>query len=44
VRNRRKVGSFYAADVVISPVRDGSGAVTSFVGLNRDVSREAELD
>jgi two-component system NtrC family sensor kinase len=44
VRNRRKDGSLYVADVVISPVRDGSGAVTSYVGLQRDVSREAELD
>ncbi len=42
--NRRKDGSLYHADVVVSPVRDAEGRITNYVGLQRDVTRERELD
>jgi len=44
LRNQRKDGTQYIADAVISPVRDRSGVVVNFVGLQRDVTRESELD
>ena len=42
--NRRKNGEHYVAEVVISPVRDASGRVAQYVGLQRDVSRERDLE
>jgi PAS domain S-box-containing protein len=44
LRNRRKDGSLYTADAVISPVRDRTGAIVNYVGLQRDMTRESELD
>jgi PAS domain S-box-containing protein len=41
--NKRKDGSHYEAEVVIFPVRDASGRITQYVGLQRDVTREHEL-
>ncbi len=42
--NRRKDGALYTAAVVISPVVDGSGRIVNFVGFQRDVTREREID
>jgi len=42
--NRRKDGVVYEEDAVISPIRDSAGAVVSFVGVQRDVSRERALE
>jgi PAS domain S-box-containing protein len=42
--NRRKDGQLYVAEMVISPVRDGTGKVTRYLGLQRDVTREHELE
>jgi two-component system NtrC family sensor kinase len=42
--NRRKNGDTYTAEVVISPVRDATGRVANYVGLQRDVTRERLLD
>jgi len=42
--NRKKNGEHYVAEVVISPVRDASGRVAQYVGLQRDVSRERDLE
>ncbi|MFN2326860.1 MAG: PAS domain S-box protein, partial [Gemmatimonadales bacterium] len=44
VRNRRKDGTLYTADAVITPVRDRNGTVVNYVGLQRDMTRESELD
>lgn len=44
LRNRRKDGSLYVADAVMSPVRDRTGRVVNYVGLQRDMTRESELD
>jgi PAS domain S-box-containing protein len=43
VVNRRKDGSFFTANTVISPVRDGSGAITAYVTVSSDVTAEREL-
>jgi two-component system, cell cycle sensor histidine kinase and response regulator CckA len=42
--NRRKDGVIYEADSVITPVRDQSGKVVSYVGLQHDTSRERALE
>src|SRR5271157_570142 len=43
--NRRKDGSLYTEEQVITPVRDGLGAITHFVAIKQDVTarRQAEL-
>lgn len=41
--NRRKDGTEYQEEAVITPVRDTSGAITNFVAVKRDVTREDEL-
>lgn len=38
--NRRKDGSRFTEEAVISPIRDASGAVTSYVAVKRDVTGE----
>ena len=38
--NRRKDGSLFREDAVISPVRDRTGTITSYVAVKRDVTRE----
>ena len=40
----RTNGSRYMLDVVFSPVRDGDGRITNFVGAVRDTSRETQLE
>lgn len=42
--NRRKDGSLYEEDAVISPIRDGSGTVVSYVAVKHDVTRELQLE
>jgi PAS domain S-box-containing protein len=42
--NLRKDGVVYEVDAVISPLRDSDGAVDSYVGVDRDVSRERALE
>src|ERR1017187_6987970 len=41
--NRRKDGSLFTEEAVITPIRDASGAVRSYVAVKRDVTREREL-
>lgn len=36
--NRRKDGSKYLADLLVQPVIDASGAVTNYLGIQRDVT------
>ncbi len=38
--NRRKDGSLFQEEAVISPVRDEAGTITSYVAVKRDVTRE----
>lgn len=42
--NRRKDGSLYEEEATISPVRDSSGEIVSFVAVKRDVTRIASLE
>ena len=42
--NRRKDGSFYEAELSISPVRDHTGAVTHYVSVERDVTERNRLN
>jgi PAS domain S-box-containing protein len=41
--NRRKDGSLHTEEVVISPIRDSSGAIASYVAVQRDVTQERAL-
>ena len=42
--NRKKSGEHYVAEVVISPVRDAAGEVIRYIGLQRDVTHERDLE
>ena len=42
--NRRKDGSLYTEEAVISPIRDESGTLTSYVAVKRDVTQERALE
>jgi two-component system cell cycle sensor histidine kinase/response regulator CckA len=42
--NRRKDGSLYEEDAVITPIRGADGAVVSYVGVKRDITREQALE
>src|SRR5450759_1515131 len=41
--NRRKDGSLFTEEAVISPIRDASGEVTGYVEVSRDVTAERTL-
>jgi len=42
--NKRKDGSFYEEESTISPVRDAAGSIVNYVAVNRDVTRETNLE
>ncbi len=42
--NRKKDGTLYEEDASISPVIDNSGAVTNYVAVKRDVTREVRME
>jgi two-component system NtrC family sensor kinase len=42
--NKRKDETFLEEEATISPVRDGSGRIVSFVAVNRDVTKEVGLE
>jgi diguanylate cyclase (GGDEF)-like protein/PAS domain S-box-containing protein len=42
--NRRKDGSLFQEESVVSAVRDEAGVITSYVGVNRNVTRERALE
>lgn len=42
--NMTKSGSPYRKDMTIYSVKDGAGAITHFVSISRDVSRDLELE
>ena len=44
ITNRRKDGTLYEEDAVISPVRDAAGIITNFVAVKRDVTHEQHLE
>ena len=42
--NRHKSGTFYTAEVAISPVKDAENTIANYVVAIRDVSRQVELE
>ncbi len=44
VHNKRKDGTVYEAESLISPVRDGTGLVVNYVAVQRDVTHERLLE
>ncbi|WP_158828497.1 PAS domain-containing sensor histidine kinase [Mucilaginibacter lacusdianchii] len=44
IRNYRKDGTLFWNQLVISPVKDGDGNITHFVGVQNDVTRRREAE
>jgi two-component system cell cycle sensor histidine kinase/response regulator CckA len=44
ITNRRKDGSLYEEEMVISPVRDASGSIVNYVAVKRDMTHDLELE
>ena len=42
--NKKKDGTFYTEEAVISPVRDASGRAVNYVAVKRDVTEELRLE
>lgn len=42
--SKRKDGSLYTADTTISSVKDKNGTITNYVGVQRDISNEIEIN
>ncbi len=42
--NKKKDGTLYTEDAVISPLRDLSGKTVNYVAVKRDITREARLE
>jgi len=42
--NRKKDGTAYTEEATISPVRDGTGAIASYVAVKRDVTQDLALE
>ncbi len=42
--NKRKDGSLYEEEAVISPVRNSDGEVVNYVAVKRDITRESSLE
>ena len=43
-QNRRKDGSLYTCDTIITPTRHEDGTIINFVGVQRDVTRELQME
>lgn len=43
-KNKRKNGEEYDAAASVSPILDNSGQVVFFIGIERDITREKEID
>jgi PAS domain S-box-containing protein len=44
ITNRRKDGTLYDEEMVITPVRDESGTIVNFVAVKRDMTKEIEME
>lgn len=42
--NKKKDGSLFVEDAVISPVKDSSGKITNYIAVKRDITRELEME
>ncbi|MFA6132221.1 MAG: PAS domain S-box protein [Patescibacteria group bacterium] len=44
IQNRRKTGEIYDAKISVSPILNHNGEVAFFVGIERDITKEKEVD
>jgi PAS domain S-box-containing protein len=44
ITNKRKDGALYEEDASLSPVFDAGGKIVNYVGVKRDITREAQLE
>ncbi|HUI66490.1 MAG TPA: PAS domain S-box protein, partial [Bacteroidota bacterium] len=44
ITNRRRDGTLYEEEMVISPVRDSTGTVLNYVAVKRDMTHELEME
>ncbi len=44
ITNKRKNGTLYTEEAVISPVRDASGRIVNYVAVKRDITKEMKLE
>lgn len=44
IQNKRKSGELYTANISISPVLSKEGEIEFFVGIERDITKEKEID
>ena len=44
LQNRRKDGGIYICDVTITPTRNENGEIINFLGVQRDVTRELQME
>lgn len=44
VQNKRKSGELYTANASITPVLDKEGTILFFIGIERDITKEREID
>ena len=44
IKNRKKDGALYDAEITASAIRDSAGAIKNYVSIHRDVSRELQLE
>jgi two-component system, cell cycle sensor histidine kinase and response regulator CckA len=42
--NRKKDGTLYTEETTVSPVRAATGAITSYVAVKRDITRDLDLE
>ncbi|GAB6064824.1 hybrid sensor histidine kinase/response regulator [Deferrisoma palaeochoriense] len=42
--NRRKDGTPFEVDATVSPIRDAEGRITGYVGIQRDITRERQME
>ncbi len=44
LKNKKKDGSIYTEETIIGPVRDEAGNIVNYVSLQRDITRELQLE
>jgi PAS domain S-box-containing protein len=42
--NRRKNGSYYTAEMTITPVRDDTGEITNFISIIQDITKRKQIE
>ncbi|HZI31041.1 MAG TPA: PAS domain S-box protein, partial [Candidatus Binatia bacterium] len=44
ITNKKRDGSLYQEDAIVSPIRDAAGKIVNYVSIHRDITREIELE